>query len=55
MKQSNLSTPRTLSECEFITRRHFSPERDEKRTRWWHVAITLVAMSAIGAILAYRG
>ena len=54
MKPSHLTTPRTMSECEFITRRHFAPER-EKRTRWYHVAITLLAMAAIGAMLAYRG
>lgn len=53
MKKSHYTTPRTRAECEFQGVR-YAPQA-EKRTRWYHVVITLVAMATIGAILAYRG
>ena len=53
MKKSHITTPRTRAECEFQGVR-YAPAK-EQRTLWYHVVITLVAMAAIGAMLAYRG
>lgn len=52
MKQSHLTTPRSLSECSF-TPGYVCGE--PKRSRWWHVAITLGIFAGIGVMMAWRG
>lgn len=52
MKQSHLTTPRTMAECQFQTGYTPGPV---KRGSWLHAIVTIVCMAAIGAMLAWRG
>ena len=49
----NYHTPRTLAECVFTT--GYGIAQQPARSRWYHVAGTVLAFALIGALLAWRG
>lgn len=56
MKQSNMTTPRTLSECQFMTGyRCADIERKQPVKDSLMAAATLAIFAGIGVMLAWRG
>lgn len=53
MKQSNITTPRTLADCTFTT--GYPSARSERITGWIEAIACIAVFAGIGVLLAWRG